>query len=334
MTSDTAPRPVTPEPHDPGGLALEKSAAARAERCTGCGNPLALDQRYCLNCGKRRGSTRIDFENYIDNDGPKPQQPATAYVPPPPVDDRPIREVTPLMAATGLIGLAVILILGVLIGRTGQASQAPVQTPVLAATTTAPTTTGTTTAATATSDTNVSFTADWPSGKDGYTIELATLPKDTTDAVAVETAKSDLLAKGATDVGALDSDEYASLDPNTYVLYSGVYDTKAEADKALAPVKAVVPEALVVEVSSSAGGGGGGTTKVASGGLGDNGATTPPDQVVQASSDDLKALSQATGDAYEEAQKKLPPTIQTPGEAPPKDNKAPGGGSGDAVTIG
>ena len=25
------------------------------ERCTGCGKPLAEDQRYCLNCGKRRG---------------------------------------------------------------------------------------------------------------------------------------------------------------------------------------------------------------------------------------------------------------------------------------
>ena len=56
--------------------------------------------------------------------------------------------------------------------------------------------------------------------------------------------------------------------------------------------------------------------------------------MVQASDNDLQELQHATGDAYEEAQKKLPPTIATPGEAPPKDNKAPGGGTGDAVTIG
>ena len=49
----------------------------------------------------------------------------------------------------------------------------------------------------------------------------------------------------------------------------------------------------------------------------------------------LLAIDKATGSDYEEIQKKLPPTIATPGKAPPKDNKPAGGGSsGDAVTIG
>lgn len=307
-------------------------ATSSAERCTGCGNPLALDQRYCLNCGKRRGGPRVDFDKYLG--GEPPQDPPTvSYLPPaqPPEDNRPVREVTPLMAALGLAGFAVILILGVLIGRTGD-GQNSTQTPVVATTAATPTTTGATTASTASTDTTVSFKADWPSGKEGYTIELATLPKDSADGAAVETAKADLLAKGAADVGALDSDEFASLPTGNYVLYSGIYDTKAEAEKALEPLKASFPDAQVVEVSTSTGGGA--KTEVAAGGLGDNGATTDPDKVVQASTDDLEALSNATGADYEEAQKKLPPTIATPGEAPPPDNKAPGGGSGDAISIG
>ena len=307
-------------------------ATSSAERCTGCGNPLALDQRYCLNCGKRRGGPRVDFDKYLG--GEPPQDPPTvSYLPPaqPPEDNRPVREVTPLMAALGLAGFAVILILGVLIGRTGD-GQNTSQAPVVAATTAATTPTpGATTASTATTDTTVSFKADWPSGQEGFTIELATLPKGSADGAAVETAKADLLTKGAADVGALDSDEFASLPAGNYVLYSGIYDTKAEAEKALEPLKASFPDAQVVEVSTSSGGG---TTEVATGGLSDNGATTDPDKVVEASTDDLEALSEATGEDYEEAQKKLPPTIATPGEAPPPDNKAPGGGSGDAISIG
>jgi len=299
----------------------------KAERCTGCGNPLALDQRYCLNCGKRRGGARIEFEKYLDQEPPNSPPKVPPVVAAQPADNRPEREVTPLMAAVGLTGLAVILILGVLIGRTGQGNSTPVAAPVVAAAG-QPVAAGPST--TSSTSTTVSFEADWPTGKEGFTIELATLPKDTADGTAVETAKTDIVAKGATDVGALDSDEYASLPPGNYVLYSGVFESKAEAEKALKPLKANFPDAQVVEISAGAGGDtgdeGGGFTEQAAQGSGED--------VVEASEDDLKALENATGDEYQEFQKKLPPTIETPGKAPPKDGKAPGGGSGDAVEIG
>ncbi len=302
--------------------------AEQAERCTGCGSPLALDQRYCLNCGKRRGGARIEFEKYLEQDDPNgppnpPVTPVAAAAPPP--DHRPEREVTPLMAAVGLTGLAVILILGVLIGRTGQGNSAPA-TPVIAATG-APAAAGPSTSSTSTT---VSFVADWPSGKEGFTIELATLSKDGADGTAVETAKADVVAKGATEVGALDSDEYASLPAGNYVLYSGVYDTKADAEAALDPLKANFPDAQVVKVSTTAGGGG----DSAGGGFTEEAAKGNGEDVVEASTEDLKDISEATGDEYQEMQKKMPPTIETPGAPPPKDNKAPGGGSGDAVEIG
>lgn len=320
MTVETPPSPT----------GLELAPTSPAERCTGCGDPLAIDQRYCLNCGKRRAGARVDFEKYLDSEPPNTPPPAVARpVAQPPEDNRPEREVTPLMAAVGLTAVAVILILGVLIGRSGGSGDSPAATPVIAAagtpTTAAPTSTSSSTT------TNVTFEPDWPSGTEGFTIELATLPKDTSDGTAVETAKTDLLAQGATEVGALDSDEYPSLPEGNYVLYSGVFDTKAEAEAALEPLKASFPDAQVVEVSATAetastGGDGGGLTG------GGGGATT--DDPVEATTEDLEALAGATGEDYEEAQKKLPPTISTPGEAPPKDNKAPGGGAGGAIEIG
>jgi hypothetical protein len=54
---------------------------------------------------------------------------------------------------------------------------------------------------------------------------------------------------------------------------------------------------------------------------------------VQASTNDLEELNNQSGDSYQDAVKKLPDKIATPGKPPPVDkSKAPGGG-GDAVTI-
>jgi len=35
------------------------SLAAVGDRCANCGNPLVSDQRYCINCGERRGKPRF-----------------------------------------------------------------------------------------------------------------------------------------------------------------------------------------------------------------------------------------------------------------------------------
>ena len=48
----------------------------------------------------------------------------------------------------------------------------------------------------------------------------------------------------------------------------------------------------------------------------------------------LNQLSNATGSQYEKLQKKTTAPIATPGKAPPKDNKAPGGGSGGGQSFG
>ncbi len=43
----------------------------QGEPCRSCGAPLAEDQRYCLNCGRRRADQRVDYESLLgDGSGP------------------------------------------------------------------------------------------------------------------------------------------------------------------------------------------------------------------------------------------------------------------------
>lgn len=291
-------------------------------RCTGCGSALASDQRYCLECGKRRGDPRVDFPEYLpagpeaalvahrdgseSGDGLEP----TALAP---IDNRPQREVTPLMAAAGLAGLVVVLLLGVLIGRTGQNASQPV-----VAATGLPTTAATGSAA-GTSEV-VSIQVDWPAGKEGFTVELATLD-NSTDAAAVEATQADLSSQGAPEVGILDSDEFASLPEGNYVFYSGVFDTRADAEARLKEVEGSFPDAQVIEVSASTD-----SAKKAAAG--------PVDTGNAASASEFEALDSADPEEYQEQLKKLPDEIATEGEAVKPDNKPPGGGGPDAVEIG
>ena len=102
--------------------------------CPSCGAALAEDQRYCLNCGRRRGDPRVDFRRHLDsgatatNEPPTPVDGAgepTAIAPgPPPPPEKPQRDYAPLAAAGGIAVLGVMLLIGVLIGRgTGDGSE-------------------------------------------------------------------------------------------------------------------------------------------------------------------------------------------------------------------
>jgi len=91
--------------------------------------------------------------------------------------------------------------------------------------------------------------ADWPTGADGWTIALASLPQTGGRAAAVARARS-ARSKGLTEVGVLDSSRYASLHPGYWIVFSGVYASEAEATSELetarrtsraAAVRRVVP---------------------------------------------------------------------------------------------
>jgi hypothetical protein len=284
------------------------------ELCAGCGVPLAPDQRYCLNCGYRRAESRVPYTEVLPGaasrsgggDGP-PSAGQTASSPAGPAPG----PWTPTVALLGVGVVAVVLGVGVLIGRSVSGSSkraSAAQVITVGGAAAGP--------ATAAASTGPKFTGDWPAGKDGYTVELTALPKAGTQTAAVAAAKSDAQKKGAANVGALDSDSYPSLGGGEYVVYSGVYKTQAEAAKALKGLKKSFPQAKVIHVAKAGGGS-------AAGG--------PAKSV---SRQQLNSLNNTSGSDYYRKAAKLPKKIAIPGPPPAKDNKPAGGGSGGGQTIG
>jgi hypothetical protein len=285
------------------------------ELCAGCGAPLAPDQRYCLNCGYRRAESRVPYAEVLPGalsrgsggDGP-PAATGTAASPAGPAPGT----WTPAVALIGVGVVAVVLGVGVLIGRSVSGSTKKASAPQVISVGGAaggP--------ATASASAGPKFTGDWPAGKDGYTVELKALSKTGTQPDAVAAAKSDAQSKGAAKVGALDSDSYPSLAGGQYVVYSGVYKTQAEAAKALNGLKKSFPQAKVIHVSQSGGASGASTGSAKS-----------------LSRQQLNSLNSTSGSDYFKKSSKLPKKIAIPGPPPATDKKAPGGGSGGGQTIG
>jgi hypothetical protein len=203
-----------------------------------------------------------------------------------------------LIAGVGVLLLA--MGVGVLIGRSSapkQAAAPPAQVITLAPSTSSGTPT--------TSTSEASFTGDWPSGKSGYTVQLQTLPQPGTAVSAVESAKSAASAKGAKAVGALKSEEFSSLASGSYLIYSGVYSKKPEAEKALKGLNKSFPAAKVIKVAN--GGSSSATEKeppIASpGGVGESENKPAPPSV-------LNKLNGVKGKGYEEKSKNLPDVVE------------------------
>jgi hypothetical protein len=89
------------------------------EPCQECGAPLAADQRYCVNCGKRRGEPRVDYRRLMgaaEGEPPAAEQPSA---PATPTEEGPKaeRDYAPLAAVGGIAVLGLMLLVGVLIGK-------------------------------------------------------------------------------------------------------------------------------------------------------------------------------------------------------------------------
>jgi hypothetical protein len=76
----------------------------------------------------------------------------------------------------------------------------------------------------------------WPKNENGWTIVLVSYPKTNGRPSALQTA--DKAARSGLDqVGVLDSSLYASLQPGYYVVFTGVYPAKVDADAAVATAR-------------------------------------------------------------------------------------------------
>jgi hypothetical protein len=209
----------------------------QGEPCQECGAPLAADQRYCLNCGRRRTGPRVDYRALpAPAETPPPSGPPEAMEPPASAvgNAKPERDYGPLAAVGGIAVLGLMLLVGVLIGKGDSSTPVAAPAPI------------------------VKVGEPAASGGGGNAKPSA------------KTAKKD----AASGTGAK-------------AVKGGLTGTAARNSEA----------------------------------------------PVQASADDLNELEGQSGEAYEDAIKKLPDKIATPGAPPPVDtSKAPGAG-GAAETI-
>ncbi len=120
-----------------GGESPLSAASTTGQHCASCGATLAPDQRYCVECGQRRGPTRPPF---LEGAGRQP----TATAPPPAKKGPRFSPNTALIAGIGTLMLA--MATGVLIGRTSSPSSkgSPLQYVAAPTSGTTGTTTGTT----------------------------------------------------------------------------------------------------------------------------------------------------------------------------------------------
>jgi hypothetical protein len=286
--------------------ALEIPTTPSSGKCTRCGAPVAHDQRYCLNCGRRLTGTRPPW---VDRVSPPAQARPAALT----VAGRPV----PALALGGGLAIFVVaLLLGIAIARGGDTVK-PVAAGPRVITVSVP-------GAGAATAAPVSFTSDWPGGKNGFTVQLETLSKEGTEPAQVDKAKADAETKGAKQVGALDSDEFSSLDGGSYVVYAGVFDTRKAATKELRRLKGDFPGAKVIKVSS-----GGGLAAE-----GDPGALSGKKKSATVGKKQLQQLKSLSPSQYQKKSSKLPDQTKLPGHAPKKDNKKPGGGKGGGQVIG
>jgi hypothetical protein len=113
-------------------------------------------------------------------------------------------------------------------------------------TTTAPATTAPTTTAPPPPPANPAAVS-WPRNQRGWTIVLLSLPQANGRGAAAAQA-TEARRGGLRRVGVLDSSRYASLHPGYYVVFTGVFETEAEAASALQRARAVFPAAYQREI--------------------------------------------------------------------------------------
>jgi hypothetical protein len=91
------------------------------ESCPNCGAQMAADQRYCLNCGHRRGDPRLPFMDavvFMESMG-APGGAAGAAPPPPPAAPSSNRWNANAALIAGVATLVLAIGVGFLIGRSG-----------------------------------------------------------------------------------------------------------------------------------------------------------------------------------------------------------------------
>ena len=217
----------------------ERAIAAADGTCPRCGAPREADQSYCLECGlalpRVTGRVPALRRRWIRRVGWYPGDWVWVSI---------------LTLLVAVAGAAAAIALTHEQAAQGQAfSTAPPVVSSVAEPTTAPTpaATGTlpappepTTTAPAKPKPRPKTTPNgrlsWPANRNGWTIVLVSYPKTAGRTAAFRTAAK-AAKSGLNQVGVLDSSRYASLQPGYYVVFTGVYGSRSDADAAVSTAR-------------------------------------------------------------------------------------------------
>ncbi len=245
----TPPEKLTPEPGPP--------ADSAAGACPRCGSPYAPGQEYCLECGLRlplvRGFVAANLIPALASTWRRHARwdPGDWIWP----------VVFGLVVAIAGATVAILVTTSDNEKRGGGTIIATTNTGSTSTTTTETVTTGATSTETTTETTPTttepppspppppppSGPIKWPAGKTGFTVILASVAQSDGLASARKPAQKALDA-GLTDVGVLNSSNYSSLKPGYYVVFSGVFDTLAEAESNLSTATSTFAQAYTRKI--------------------------------------------------------------------------------------
>jgi hypothetical protein len=274
-------------------------------RCDQCSAPVEERQRYCVSCGSRQGRAEDPVARYLAVATSRSRAAKAAR---PGLGGR--RRAPGLGTAAVIAAIPLAVAVGVIVGRANAGGDAKLIAALRAQKAPVVNVTGGGAATSAAHAVTARTVASTFSLHKGFAVELGTLPAQSTDPAAVAKAEQAAKGKGAAAIGVINEKAF-TVSPKppgaVYILYSGQFKTKTEADAALAKLKRHFPAALVIAVRSIAGASssssstGGGQVKVA--------ATKA--QLSQGAND-VKQISHATGSNYVQAQNNLPGQVSIP----------------------
>jgi hypothetical protein len=198
-------------------------------RCPRCDAPLSAEQEWCLNCGAAVGTRIAEPRGWRASVAVVGVLLALALIAvvlaiaelsrdAEGVEEVPVNA-TPTPAASAVPSVTP----SPAPGEEGGATPSPAPTP---------STTPSATPGTGGASPSAGLTP-WPEGRTAYTIVLnSSGTREDAERLAGEVA-----AKGVPDVGVIDSDDFESLGPDSFVVFSGVYENEAEAQQALAKIR-------------------------------------------------------------------------------------------------
>jgi hypothetical protein len=307
----------TPDPHI---VAVPEPAKPRYESCDGCGALVERDQRYCVTCGAHRRHVHDPAASYLAKTTARSRSNARAAA----------RPSTKRRARTPGLGTALVFAviplavgLGVLVGRSSNNGDAKLLAALRAQ---KPEVigggggTGGTAVSAGTSNTQTAATlkSDFPY-QSGYSVQLQTLPAHGTDRASVDKAEHGAESKGAKHVGLIVASAFQITPAPTgagYLIYSGAYKAKADAEKALSALRGKFSSAKVIQIqpvgSGSATTSGKVLAKTSFGTAHQITGFKVTKKQLQAGGQIVKKIQKEQGKSYINSQRNLPDQISVP----------------------